>query len=141
MRMNNVTVEGNLDWTSITRVPATQNQITKYRLCPGDVLFNSTNSPELVGKTSVFIGHSEPVLFSNHFIRMRVDPTKLDPYYLARWITNLWNRRVFENLCTSWVNQAAVRKEDLLLLNIPLPPLSEQKCIASILARVDRLRR
>jgi type I restriction enzyme S subunit len=98
MRMNNVTVEGNLDWTSITRVPATQGQIIKYRLRSGDVLFNSTNSPELVGKTAVFNGYSEPVVFSNHFIRMRVEPTKLDPCYLARWITNLWNRRVFEKL-------------------------------------------
>jgi type I restriction enzyme S subunit len=141
MRMNNVTTDGNLDWTSFIRVPTSREQLRKYRLIQGDVLFNSTNSPELVGKTAVFEGHSEPVVFSNHFVRLRVNETKVDPRYLARWLTKQWQQRVFENLCTQWVNQAAVRKDDLLSLQVPVPPLPEQQRIASILGRADRLRR
>jgi type I restriction enzyme S subunit len=141
IRMNNVTTDGNLDWSSILRVPTTKNQIDKYRLMAGDVLFNSTNSPDLVGKTAMFDGHSEPVVFSNHFICMRVDKTRLDPKYLTYRITYLWNQRVFERMCTAWVNQAAVRKEDLLSIKIPLLSLPEQKRIAAILEKADRLRR
>jgi type I restriction enzyme S subunit len=141
MRMNNVTTDGNLDWTSFIRVPASPKQLTKYRLQSGDVLFNATNSPELVGKTTAFSGHAEPVVFSNHFVRLRVDDKRLDPWYLARWLTHQQQRRVFESLCTQWVNQASVRKNDLLSLRIPLPPLPEQKRIAAILAKADRLRR
>jgi len=141
MRMNNVTTDGSLDWTSFIRVPATPKQLAKYRLQPGDVLFNATNSPELVGKTTAFSGHAEPVVFSNHFVRLRVDGKRLDPWYLARWLTHQQQQRVFENLCTQWVNQASVRKDDLLSLRIPLPPLPEQKRIAAILAKADRLRR
>ena len=141
MRMNNVTTDGNLDWTSFIRVPASQKQLDKYCLRPGDVLFNSTNSPELVGKTAAFDGHTELVVFSNHFVRLRVDETRLDPWYLARWLTDQWQRRVFESLCTRWVNQASVRKDDLLSLRVPLPPLPEQKRIAVVLAKADRLRR
>jgi len=141
MRMNNVTTDGNLDWTNFIRVPASQKQLDKYRLRVGDVLFNSTNSPNLVGKTAVFDGFPEPVVFSNHFVRMRVDETRLDPWYLARWLTDQWQHRVFESLCTQWVNQAAVRKDDLLSLKVPLPPLPEQQRTAAILVRADRLRR
>ena len=141
MRMNNVTTDGSLDWTSFIRVPATPKQLAKYRLQSGDVLFNTTNSPELVGKTTAFSGHAEPVVFSNHFVRLRVDDKRLDPWYLARWLTHQQQRRVFESLCTQWVNQASVRKDDLLSLRIPLPPLPEQKRIAAILAKADRLRR
>jgi type I restriction enzyme S subunit len=141
MRMNNVTTDGSLDWTSFIRVPATPKQLAKYRLQSGDVLFNATNSPELVGKTTAFSGHAEPVVFSNHFVRLRVDDKRLDPWYLARWLTHQQQRRVFESLCTQWVNQASVRKDDLLSLRIPLPPLPEQKRIAAILAKADRLRR
>ena len=141
MRMNNVATDGSLDWSSFLRVPASQKQLDKYRLYPGDVLFNSTNSPKLVGKTALFDGYTESVVFSNHFVRLRVDETRLDPWYLARWLTDQWQHRVFESLCTQWVNQAAVRKDDLLSLEIPLPPLPEQKRIAAILAKADRLRR
>jgi len=141
MRMNNVTTDGNLNWTNFIRVPTSQKQLDKYHLRVGDVLFNSTNSPDLVGKTAVFDGFSEPVVFSNHFIRLRVDEVRLDPWYLARWLTVQWQQRVFESLCTQWVNQASVRKDDLLFLKIPLPPLPEQQRIVAILAKADRLRR
>ena len=141
LRMNNVSTDGTLNLADTLRVPASKAQVAKYRLLPGDVLFNSTNSPELVGKTTIFPGYPEPVVFSNHFLRLRVDSGKLDPRYLARWFTHQWNQRVFQGLCTQWVNQAAVRKDDLLALKVPLPPLPEQRRIAAILERADRLRR
>ena len=141
LRMNNVTTDGNLDWSSYLRVPTSPKQVEKYKLRPGDILFNNTNSPELVGKTTIFNGFNEPVVFSNHFVRLRVDETWVYPQYLARWFTMQWQQRVFERLSTQWVNQAAVRKEDLLALKIPLPPLAEQQRIASLLTRADRLRR
>lgn len=139
VRMNNVTTDGILDWSSVLRVPATRQQVDKYALQRGDVLFNSTNSPDLVGKTTVFEGHKDPVVFSNHFLRLQVDEARLDPRYLARWLLFQWQHRTFERLCTQWVNQAAVRKEDLLALDIPLPPLPKQKRLAAILAQADRL--
>jgi len=141
VRMNNVSTDGNLDLSNVLRVPAQQKNLQKYFLCEGDVLFNSTNSPKLVGKSAVFGGHHEPVVFSNHFVRLRVDESKLDSGYLARWLALQWKQRVFEGLCTQWVNQASVRKEDLLNLRIPLPPLAEQRRIAAILDKADAIRR
>src|ERR1700730_6768223 len=75
LRMNNVTRRGVFDWSSVIRVPATTTLIEQYALRSCDVLFNNTNSAELVGKTAYFGGFSEPVLFSNHFTRLR---TKAD---------------------------------------------------------------
>lgn len=141
LRMNNVTTSGGLDWSSYIRIPSTNKQIDKYRLNSGDILFNSTNSPDLVGKTTIFSGFKEPVVFSNHFVRLRVDIEKLDPHYLARWFTYQWQQRLFEQLCTQWVNQAAVRKEDLLSLKLKVPPLPEQRRLAALLDKADRLRR
>src|SRR5206468_1601106 len=106
-----------------------------------DVLFNNTNSTELVGKSSIFLGHSEPVTFSNHFTRLRVHPERIDPKYLARWLTKQQQSRVFEGLCTRWVGQSAVRSEKLLALKIPIPPLNEQQRIAAILGKADAIRR
>lgn len=141
LRMNNVTTDGVLDWSNYIRVPTSGSQLEKYQLRPGDILFNSTNSPELVGKTTIFDSFKEPVVFSNHFLRLRVKQKEADPWYLAWWLNSQWQKRTFENLATSWVNQASVRRDDLLALRISYPPLPEQQRIAAILAKADRLRR
>nr|WP_256261401.1 restriction endonuclease subunit S [Pseudomonas gingeri] len=139
--MNNVKPDGAWDWTKRRFVPATARQIERYSLQLGDVLFNSTNSAEQVGKSALYKKHVESVVcFSNHFIRLRTDSEKLAPEYLVHFLGWLWGRRVFENMVNSWVNQATVRREDLLDLGIPLPPLTEQKRIAAILDKIDAAR-
>lgn len=144
LRMNNVTNRGRLEWSSFIRVPADPETIATYQLEPGDVLFNNTNSTDLVGKTALFEGHSEPVVFSNHFTRLRVIPDKVSPSFLAFWLQEQWQQRVFENICNRWIGQSAVQRDKLLSLGIPLPPLEEQRRIAAILneqmAAVQRAR-
>jgi type I restriction enzyme S subunit len=137
--MNNVSPDGAFDWSEIRRVPADGRKAEKYALAPGDVVFNSTNSPDLVGKTALFSGFKEPIVFSNHFLRIRVDSEAADPGYVARWLSFQWKCRKFENLCTRWVNQASVRKGDLLDLQMSLPELSEQRRIAGRLEQANRL--
>lgn len=53
-RMNNITTEGQLDLSKRRRVPRDYRNIDRFLLQPGDVLFNATNSPDLVGKTAFF---------------------------------------------------------------------------------------
>lgn len=133
LRMNNVDTRGHVLWDEFIRVPADQKAIAKYELKSGDVVFNNTNSVELVGKNALFRGHSEPVVFSNHFTRLRVVPDQLEPGYLAMWLLAQWQVRIFENLCNRWIGQSAVKNEKLLALEIPLSPLPEQQRIAAVL--------
>jgi type I restriction enzyme, S subunit len=144
LRMNNVTTNGQFDWTNYLRVPTDQSIASAYTLEKGDVLFNNTNSKELVGKTALFQGHEEPILYSNHFTRLRTDESKLLPEFLAMWLQTQWQQKVFANICNRWIGQSAVQRDKLLALEIVLPPLPEQKRIAAILteqlAAVDRAR-
>ncbi len=137
LRMNNVAVDGTMNLDDATRVPATPKQVEQYALKRGDVLFNNTNSVDLVGKSALFRGHAEPVLFSNHFTRLRTDPAKCVPEYLAECLRRMWNGRVFANLAQRWVGQAAVQSDKLLPLPILLPPPVEQAKIAGVLGAVD----
>jgi len=118
-RMNNLTTDGQLDFSKKRRVPKDIRNLGTFFLKPGDVLFNATNSPDLVGKSAYFPGHSEPAVFSNHFLRLRPNKDKLDGQYLARWLTLQFQRRVFKNLCRQWVNQATVGRDLLLSLQVP----------------------
>lgn len=141
IRMNNVDTEGRLSFDTTRRVPATQKELDKCALTVGDVLFNNTNSPELVGKCCMFKGHHETVVFSNHFTRLKSQPDKLDPKFLVYFLVAKWQQGLFAHICKRWVNQAAVQKERLFEVKIPLPPLSEQKRIAAILDKADAIRR
>jgi type I restriction enzyme, S subunit len=136
-RMNNIDREGTLNLSKIRRVPRSIRNINTFLVESGDVLFNATNSPELVGKTLFFSGHDEPVVFSNHFLRLRPNFNILDGRFLARWLQFQFQRRVFQGMCHQWVNQATVGRDALLALLIPIPPLEEQKRIAEILDRAD----
>jgi type I restriction enzyme S subunit len=139
-RMNNITTEGRLDLSKRRRVPRDYRNIDRFLVLPGDVLFNATNSPELVGKTAFFPGLEEPAVFSNHFLRLRPRDGKIDGRYLTRWLNLQFLHGRFKGMCRQWVNQATVGRDALLSLKVPLPPLPEQRRIAEILDKADALR-
>ena len=139
-RMNNVTTSGQLDLGKRRRSSRNLRNIDAFVVRTGDVLFNATNSPDLVGKTAYFPGLEEPAVFSNHFLRLRPDPGRLDGRYLSRWLNLQFDRGVFKGMCRQWVNQATVNRDALMGLRLPLPPLLEQRRIAEVLDRAEALR-
>src|SRR4030042_2367929 len=98
----------------------------------------------LVGKSALFTGYKELIVFSNHFTRLRTDRLQLLPAILVAWLNLQWNHGVFANICNRWIGQSAVKSDRLLALDFPIPPLDEQKRISIILneqiAAVDRAR-
>jgi type I restriction enzyme S subunit len=103
-------------------------------------LFNATNSPDLVGKTAFFGGCDEPVVYSNHFIRLRPKTEQLDPKYLARWLQREFERGYFKAKCKQWVNQATFGMDLLVRMEIPLSAVHDQRRIVAILDAADSLR-
>lgn len=134
LRMNNVDTCGNFIWDEYIRIPAEKEVVEQYRLLEGDVVFNNTNSTELVGKSALFSGFEEPVVYSNHFSRIRTNQLLL-PSILSSWLNYQWVKGAFSNICNRWIGQSAVKPNKLLSLDFPLPSLPEQKRIAGILAR------
>lgn len=140
VRMNNVRADGRWDLSKRRRVGADGKKLAAFSLTEGDVLFNATNSAEMVGKAAHMSGFDEPAVFSNHFVRVRTQPSALDPKYLTRWLNLQFAKRVFEHGARRWVNQATFDKPSLLALRIPVPPIEEQRRIAAVLDRADELR-
>jgi restriction endonuclease S subunit len=107
-------------------------------LVKGEVLFNNTNSQELVGKSVVFNLDGQ-YFCSNHITRIKVKESALVNDYLAA-ILNLYQRRgVFYRICTNWNNQSGVNIELLKTVRIPLPTPEVQRGISSeIRSRVSQ---
>jgi len=96
-----------------------------------EILFNNTNSQELVGKTAYFDLEGN-YFCSNHITRIKVKEDIILPKYL--WILlNLYQRnKVFFNLCTNWNNQSGVNIESSKRIKIPIPSIKEQEKIIVI---------
>src|SRR5687767_11376942 len=79
LRMGNLQA-GKIDWRDLvyTDDPA---EIQRYALHDGDVLFNRTNTIDLVGKTSLYEG-TRPAIFAGYLIRIVTRPDSLDARYL-----------------------------------------------------------
>ena len=140
IRMNNLSRGGEVLLDKRRRVSSQSKQISKSLLQPGDVLFNATNSPDLVGKTAIFLGCDEPAVFSNHFIRLRTREHELAARYLTRWLQREFQRGYFRAKCKQWVNQATFGQDRLVEMQIPLPPIEEQRRIAAVLDAAEALR-
>src|SRR5216683_1166578 len=143
LRPLNVTQGGTVDLQTLVYVPKSEVHRDERWLRRGDVLFNNTNSPELVGKTACY-ELSEPRAFSNHMTRIRCDARVIDPPFCALALHARWLEGHFETICNNHVSQASVGRAALLETVIPLPPLAEQKRIIAkieaLLARVDAAR-
>jgi type I restriction enzyme S subunit len=133
----NVDDSGRIVLDKVKYVEADQD-VSKYFVRTGDVIFNNTNSEELVGKTAHWDREGEFVL-SNHMTIIRVaNPETVDSFYLARLLHKLWFDGFYVHICRRHVNQASVSLERLKQILIPVPPVVEQRRIARVLSTIQR---
>ncbi|PKY10757.1 restriction endonuclease [Acidithiobacillus marinus] len=132
LRPMNVDRSGQIDLNVVKSV-AESNGI---ELLSGDVLFNNTNSAELVGKTAVVSTRETGFVFSNHMTRIRPE-FGVNPAFAARQLHFLWMTGYMKHRCTNHVNQASISSKTLAK-TIPflLPPAAEQ---TRIVAKLEEL--
>ncbi len=97
-----------------------------YKVTSGDVLFNNTNSEELVGKTCI-ITQDIAGGFPNHITRIRVRENICIAPFLAISLHSAWRRGAFLELSTRWIGQAGINVTSLSAFRLPLPPLEVQR--------------
>lgn len=114
----------------------TDEEFKKYKLQKFDLLFNRTNSFELVGKTSIFEEDID-MSFASYLVRLRVDEEKLLPYYLNYYLNTKNTQNVLKEMATKAVNQSNINAEKLKSITIPLPPLKTQQKIVSYLDEIS----
>ena len=85
LRMGNIQ-NTKFDWADLVYT-SDENEIVEYMLHDGDVLFNRTNSPELVGKTAIYKGE-RPAVFAGYLIRVNHILTMVNGQYLNLFLNS-----------------------------------------------------
>jgi type I restriction enzyme S subunit len=136
LRMNNIE-DGKVKTNELQFVDLDPDVFENFRLKLGDILFNRTNSFELVGKTAIFNLEGDFV-FASYLIRLEVDRERLIPEF-GNEVLNWPDTQVrLKSLASRGVSQSNISATKLKRFSIPLPPLPEQQEIARILRAVDR---
>jgi type I restriction enzyme S subunit len=142
LRMGNI-VSGRLSLRDLKYLPADHDEFPDLLLVDGDVLFNRTNSPELVGKAAVFRGDPDPCSFASYLIRARFSK-HYRPELLVYFLSSPYGRSWVKSVVSQQVGQANVNGTKLKMLALPLPPrsLQDKICAAaeSQLAAIERMR-
>jgi type I restriction enzyme, S subunit len=125
-------VSNNLQYVNISA-----SEADKFRVACGDILFNRTNSFELVGRTAIFDLQGDFV-FASYLIRMRTIAERLNPFFL-NWYFN-WNKTQarLKSIATRAVSQSNISATRLRTFVIPLPTIQEQTEIVSQLNTIDQ---
>ena len=135
LRMGNITIDGRLNYADLKYVSPKIKDLPRLFLESGDIVFNRTNSYELVGKSAVF-RRSEPFTLASYLIRIR--PSKeLVPEYVAYLINSpICRTKFIEPNIVQQNGQANFNGTKLKAIPIPLPPVAEQ---ISIVERIGSL--
>ena len=137
LRMNNITENGKLNIQNLKHIDIPEKDLEKYVVRKGDVLFNRTNSIELVGKTCIYELDFDMVI-AGYIIRIRTNNNILNPRYLSEFLNFPSTKKFLRNIAKGAVNQANINAKELQDISIPLAPLSIQNEFADFVAQVDK---
>lgn len=136
LRMGNLQ-NGEIDWSNLSYT-SDEEDIKKYLLKSGDVLFNRTNSPELVGKTSIYRGEM-PAIYAGYLIKLDYEKNIVVGDYLNYYLNSSKAKEYYMQVKTDGVSQSNINAKKIGEFEIPLPTLSEQheivRLINDLLAR------
>lgn len=134
LRMYNIQNDSwNLKLEPLAQVLLDEQELEKYKLRVGDLLISRVNSFELVGKCALVTSEAEGYVFENMLIRIRISDS-VDSMFVAQQINSRTIREQIEKVAKRAVGQASINSEDLRRIKIVLPPITEQKHIATNLA-------
>lgn len=138
VRMNNIDVAGRLDLSELKYAVLPSAELTKYALRDGDVLFNRTNSKELVGKTGLWRGEV-PAVAASYLIRVRVDEHVVRPAFLWAIMNTRFMKQLLLDKSRRAIGMANINAQELRALPIIIPPLDLQQAFELSLLQIERL--
>jgi len=130
--------DGRLVLSNLVRINLSEKELGSYQLRDGDLLFNRTNSADLVGKTALF-RETGAFVCASYLVRFRLRRESVDPRFACYVFNTSHSQRTFHQLATKAVAQANINPTALQeMFRFALPPLVEQVAVANVVECWDR---
>ena len=136
LRMNNITYAGELDLTDTKRIDVPDSELDKCTVQRGDVLFNRTNSKELVGKTCVY-NRDDMMVLAGFVIRVRVNERIL-PEFLAAFLNTDFSKQMLLGMCKTAIGQANINAKEMQNIGLYIPPIALQEQFVDLKKQTDK---
>ena len=133
IRMGNLQ-QGEIDWSDLVYTND-KNDIEKYYLNAGDILFNRTNSAALVGKTSIYRGEY-PAIYAGYLIKLDYDHEVVTGDFLNYALNTDRAKKYCNSVKTDGVNQSNINAKKIGAYVIPVPQVNEQRAIVKLLQKL-----
>ncbi|MFC6300401.1 restriction endonuclease subunit S [Pseudomonas sp. CCM 7893] len=140
LRMNSITTSGWLELSDLKYASLSKKDINSTELQDGDLLFNRTNSKELVGKCAVWRHVAGTYSFASYLVRFRLKPEKMLPEYLWATLNSAYGKYRLLNSAKQAVSMANVSPTGLGRITVPLPPLPLQETFAKFVREIELVR-
>ena len=140
LRMGNVTYSGKIDMTDLKYIDLDERELEKFSLKNGDLLFNRTNSVELVGKTAVFESIPDQIIsYAGYLVRARVNADS-NPYYVSGYLNSPSGKAQLRLRAKAIVGMANINAREFLSLEIPAATKEEQEEFAHLFEKCEKIR-
>ena len=136
LRMNNITYGGELDLSDTKRIDIPDNELDKCTVRRGDVLFNRTNSKELVGKTCVY-NRDDMMVLAGFVIRVRVSERIL-PEFLSEFLNTEFSKQMLLAMCKTAIGQANINAQEMQNIGLYLGPNELQRKFVQFKEQTDK---
>ncbi|PHS64303.1 MAG: hypothetical protein COB09_07955 [Thalassobium sp.] len=118
-----------------------ESEYLNYRLRNGDILISHINSEKHLAKCAIFESDRKDIVHGMNLLCLRPRCEDVFPKYLFHYLSSPVFLKLIPAITKKSVNQASFTVTAFKDLEIPLPPLAEQKRIAAILDKADAIRR
>lgn len=135
LRMNNITNDGRLDLKGSKTINLSDKELEKCLVKKGDILFNRTNSLDLVGKSCVF-DQETPMVIAGYIIRIRLQ-NDYDSQFVSYAMNYMKSLGMYRNLVVGAVHQANISAKAIQTIHLDLPNLNIQKDIVTKLDAIS----
>ena len=136
LRMNNLTNDGEIDLNNLKYIDIPDDEVEKCIVRKGDVLFNRTNSAELVGKTAMF-DLDEEMIIAGYIIRVRLQSC-LQPEILSQYMNLKPVKELLHSMAKGAVNQANINAQELQSIEVYIPHIELQREFVAFKKQVDK---
>lgn len=136
LRMNNITYGGDWDFSSLKYINLSKEEKKKYLLQKNDLVFNRTNSKELVGKTAVY-NFNEEMAIAGYLIRVRTNE-RANPIYLSAFLNSKHGKAVLMGMCKNIIGMANINAQELQDIKLLIPPIALQNDFAQIIRNIQQ---